>query len=146
MSVHAHKARHQEQSSNATDACGDAMSQRKVLLVDEQAHVLRVMRLNLGRHGYEVDTALSSEAALLMLRDNTYDALIITSDMPDMSNKELCKYASERSRIPIALMLVGTSMDDEWLVHSAIAEKLDKPISLRWIVARLSEVFGDFAE
>jgi len=63
----------------------------RVLLVDEQAHVLRVLRMNLDRQGYDVETATNSEEALAHLRQGFIDVLIITSDLPDMSARRLCE-------------------------------------------------------
>ena len=122
----------------------EGAAQRKVLLVDEQAHILRVIRLNLGRHGYEVDMALNSENALRLIRENQYDVLIITSDLPDMTAKRLCENLEYQLVNNRPLILVGAREEDTWLDSSKAAERLDIPVSLRWIVARLSEAFGDY--
>ncbi len=117
---------------------------RRVLLVDEQAHVLRVMRVNLDRHGYEVDTALSASNALQLLREQAYDALIVTSSVPDMSGRELYEMATQKSENSLQLVLICANDDNQWIDSSTIAEQLDRPISLRWVVARLGEIFGDY--
>jgi len=122
----------------------DTVRQRRILLVDEEAHVLRVMRLNLDRHGYEVDTALSSEAALQLLREQTYDVLIMSGEMPDMCAQQLCESAAAQLSTAVPLMLIIARDDDSWIDGVSYVERLDKPVSLRWIVARLSETFGDY--
>ena len=122
----------------------EAVQHRHILLVDEEAHVLRVMRLNLDRHGYEVDTALSSEAALQLLRAQPYDVLIVSGEMPDMSARQLCESAADQFGAAVPLMLVMACDGDNWIDELSFVERLDKPVSLRWIVARLSETFGDY--
>jgi CheY-like chemotaxis protein len=122
----------------------DAIQQRRILLVDEEAHVLRVMRLNLDRHGYEVDTALSSEAALQLLREQRYDVLIMSGEMPDMSAHQLCKSAAYQLDTEVPLILIMACDGDGWIDDLPFVERLDEPLSLRWIVARLSESFGDY--
>lgn len=144
MSVSAHKFA--SLSSCAEDAvhAADTVQQRRILLVDEEAHVLRVMRLNLDRHGYEVDTALSSEAALQLLREQPYDVLIMSGEMPDMSARHLCESAALQLGEAVPLMLIMASDEDTWIDELSFVERLDKPVSLRWVVARLSETFGDY--
>lgn len=142
MSASAQKAVQLERIDSEGVVREGSSSKRRILLVDEQAHVLRVMRLNLDRLGYLVDTAVNSENALLLLRKHRYDALIMTSDMPDMSTQQLCENATRDCGTTVPLMLISGGGDDSWVDASSIVERLDKPVSLRWIVARLGEVFG----
>ncbi|MFK8078525.1 MAG: PleD family two-component system response regulator [Granulosicoccus sp.] len=145
MSTSAQKVINQEDPELTNVVHSEGAAQRKVLLVDEQAHILRVIRMNLGRHGYEVDMALSVENALCLIRENHYDVVIITSDLPDMSAKRLCEKLEHQLVNNRPLILVGAREDEEtWLDSSEVAERLDVPVSLRWIVARLSEAFGDY--
>ncbi len=143
MSASAQKAMYQDDPDIHNVVHSDSQVVRKVLLVDEQAHILRVLRLNLDRQGYEVDMALNSENALFMMREHSYDVLIITSDLPDMSARQLCENLEQQLVNNNPLVLVGAREDDAWLESSSTAERLDVPVSLRWIVARLSEAFGD---
>jgi len=121
---------------------------RRVLLVDDQAHVLRVMKLTLDRNGYEVDTALNGEVALRLLAENHYDAVVTDLDMPSMNGQTLCEQIHEQLKPLTPLILVVT--DDEtqsnlaWVEQFDNTEFLEKPLSLRWLVARLSEYFGHF--
>ena len=144
MSASAQNVMYQDDPELPNVVHSEGAAQRKVLLVDEQAHILRVIRLNLGRHGYEVDMALNSENALCLIRENHYDVLIITSDLPDMTAKRLCENLEHQLVNNRPLILVGAREEDTWLDSSTAAERLDVPVSLRWIVARLSEAFGDY--
>ena len=124
---------------------------KRILLVDDEAHVLRVMKLSLERNGYDVDTALSGDVALSMLREQDYLALITDSDMPKMSARHLCKTVRSRHGDSILIfVIVSTASDDavpeqlDWIKSEVNMEALEKPISLRWIVARLNEFFGDY--
>ena len=144
MSANAQKFSSLSSCAENTVQAADAVQQRRILLLDEEAHVLRVMRLNLDRHGYEVDTALSSEAALQLLREQSYDVLIMSGEMPDMSAQHFCESAVIQLGSMVPLMLIMASDDDAWIEDLSFVERLDKPVSLRWIVARLSETFGDY--
>jgi len=63
---------------------------KRILLVDSQAHILRVMKLSLGRNGYEVDTALNGEVALEKMRETHYDVLIADKDLNSMTGTIAC--------------------------------------------------------
>ena len=127
---------------------------KRILLVDDEAHVLRVMKLSLERNGYDVDTALSGDVALSMLREQDYHALITDLDMPKMSGRHLCKTVRSRHGDSILIfVIVSTASDDavdavpeqlDWIKSEVNMEALEKPVSLRWIVARLNEFFGDY--
>lgn len=143
MSASAQKAVYEDEHEITDVVHSKAQLHRKVLLIDEQAHVLRVMRLNLDRYGYEVEMAMSSGSALHMVQENSYDVVIITSDLPDMSTQQLCESFKLKAGPHCPLMLVGASDSDSWINHSTFVEKLEIPVRLHWIVARLSQAFGD---
>jgi PleD family two-component response regulator len=143
MNASAHKVVYQDEHELTDVVHSDDSSHRKVLVIDEQAHVLRVLRLNLDRHGYKVAMALSSENALQQVQENQYDVVIITSDLPDMSAQKLCDLIKLKASPGCPLTLVGAADNDGWINSQAFTERLEKPVSLRRIVARLDEAFGD---
>jgi len=142
MSANAHKLEYPDYTDSSDDEQDKSSPVRRILLVDEQAHVLRVIRLNLDRHGYAVDTALNSENALLLVKEHHYDVLIMTSDMPDMSIRQLCDNAARNCVTCMPLILVKRASGDDWIDDSSVVERLGTPVSLRWIVTRLDEMFG----
>jgi len=144
MSASAQKLVYQDEHEIAYEVHSGDQLHRKLLLIDEQAHVLRVLRLNLDRHGYDVDVAKSSENALSMVRENQYNVIIITSDLPDMSAQQLCELFDKKSGPNCPLMLVGATENDSWINSLSSVLRLEKPVSLRWIVARLNDVFGEY--
>lgn len=119
---------------------------KRILLVDDEAHVLRVMRLSLDRNGYEVDTALDGEVALRMLREQRYAALVIGAEFAP-GGRGLCESIARLLGADAPLMLVLDEEDDverPWPEPAPGVERVERPLSLRWIVARLNEYFGDY--
>ena len=126
---------------------------KRILLVDDQAHVLRVIKLSLDRNGFEVDTALSAEIALEMLQQgalevNPYDVVITDMDMPVMDGQQLadCINRNFETDAPL-IFLVGEDSDQqlaEWAEKQASTEIVEKPMSLRWLVSRLNGYFGHY--
>ena len=129
-----------------SSASGNPM--KRILLVDNQAHVLRVMKLSLDRNGYEVDTALSGDVALRMLRETKYDVLIADNGLTKMDGQQLIDTIAEqfKSRAPAMFLVTEQAADSTEAWSSAIdgAECLEKPISLRYLVGRLNELFGKY--
>ncbi len=125
---------------------------KRILLVDSQAHILRVMKLSLDRNGYEVDTALNGEVALEKMRETHYDVLIADKDLSSMTGEQLLATVSAHFNRDIYLdvpkMFLITSentpvLPDADLSHADF-ECLEKPVSLRYLVARLNELFGAY--
>lgn len=123
---------------------------KKILLVDDQAHVLRVIKLSLDRNGYEVDTALNGEIALRMMNETEYDVLIADCDMPGMNGLELCEAVHrEFDQAAPLIFLSAPEMSSDltsWTARFPHTEFLEKPMSLRWLVARLNEFFGCYQQ
>jgi len=121
---------------------------KRILLVDNQAHVLRVMKLTLDRNGYEVDTALSGSVALGMLRETQYDVLITDSGLEELDGQQLINAINEqfRSRAPAMFLVTDKAADElaQWSATTERTECLEKPISLRYLVGRLNELFGAY--
>ena len=127
-----------------------ASGPRSILLVDDEAHVLRVLRLSLDRNGYEVDTALNGEVALALLEERNYAALIVGADFAP-GGHGLCDSVRRRLGELAPLMLVmdeaTPSPADEWSeLPIEGVERVERPVSLRWIVARLNEYFGAYGD
>ena len=118
---------------------------KRILLVDPEAHVLRVMRLSLDRNGYEVDTALDGEVALRMLAERDYAVMITGAELAP-AGRGLCTSVRRQlgERAPLMLLMSDPLAQPFGEVLPAGVERLDRPVSLRWIVARLNEYFGDY--
>lgn len=125
-----------------------ANQMKRILLVDNQAHVLRVMKLTLDRNGYEVDTALSADVALRMLRETTYDVLIADNGLEKMDGQQLIDTIADQFKSRAPAMFLVTEQDAEslerWSVDIDRTECMEKPISLRYLVGRLNELFGKY--
>ena len=114
---------------------------RRVLVVDDEAHVLRVLRLSLDRNGYDVDTALDGEVALRMLCERRYAALITSSELAP-AGRGLCDSVRRRhgAAAPLMLVMDGDDRDQaSWGDEPNGVERVERPVSLRWIVARLNQ-------
>ena len=74
------------------------MSAGRILVVDDDPQIRRVMRVTLTGQGYEVDDAKSGEAALEKLRDERFDLVLLDMNMPGMGGLETCRAIRESIR------------------------------------------------
>jgi CheY-like chemotaxis protein len=122
------------------------MTPRHILLVDDEPHVLRVLRLSLEREGHTVTTASDGHAALACMAQQLPDVLISDIQMDGMDGRTLCPLARATYPDHPFLILVMTSMTalDEraWARELPNTEFLEKPLSPRQLVARLSRHFA----
>ena len=85
------------------------MSAGRILVVDDDPQIRRVMRVTLTGQGYEVDDAKSGEAALEKLRDERFDLVLLDMNMPGMGGLETCRAIRAQSEIAIIMLTVRDS-------------------------------------
>lgn len=122
------------------------MSKRRILLADDEPMVLRVLRLQLQKAGYEVDTAPNGLVALDLVRQSAPDALITDIEMPKMSGEELCaalaaELPNRRFPIFVATSLTGLR-HREWAQALGNLHFLEKPVSARKLLTTLADYFA----
>ena len=121
----------------------------RILLVDDEPHVVRILRLALERAGYRVDQAGDGREALDYLRICEPDVLITDIDMPRMTGRELCIHIHrERSecQFPIFILTSRAEVEHrEWSRALGNISFLEKPVSMRNLIARLDEHFAAVA-
>jgi len=117
-----------------------------VLIVDDEPHVIRVLKLALDRNGYEVETAPNGEAALERIRQRRPDLLISDIQMPRLSGEQLCeRIAAELPDrdFPIVIM---TSMifvsESHWTRRHPNLVLLEKPLSVRKLLELVNRLLS----
>jgi CheY-like chemotaxis protein len=125
------------------------MNPYKILIVDDEPHVIRVLRLTLERAGYLVQTAGDGNEALGLMAGFAPDVLLSDIQMAGMDGRELCRTARQRYPERRFLILVMTSMtaieERGWARDLSSTEFLEKPLSPRQLVARLATYFAALA-
>ena len=115
-----------------------------ILVVDDQPHIQRVIKLGLSKKGYRVDTAGDGCEALERMQNAHYDVLVTDMDMPKMTGKELCeRVESDFENPPDKIFLVTAQTDSQLRRWSEIQQRVDfleKPLSLRVLGERLDSV------
>src|SRR5271165_3003246 len=79
---------------------------RRILLVDDEPQITRVLRTSLSSQGYDLRVANDGETALEIMKDWQPDLVITDLSMPNMDGLELCRRLRSTSRIPIIVLSV----------------------------------------
>ena len=84
----------------------------RILIIDDQAAIRRVLREILENEKYQVDDAGDGPSALQMIKDQEYDVILCDIKMPDMDGMEVLKHVKENSDVPV-IMISGNSTLNE---------------------------------
>jgi two-component system KDP operon response regulator KdpE len=120
---------------------------RKILVVDDEAQIIRVMRRILSAHNYDIRTAGDGKSALEVFHDWQPDLVVTDLQMPNMSGLELCRKLGEISDVPIIVLSVR---DEEKTIVEALDAGADdyitKPFSTNELLARIRANLRRFPE
>jgi two-component system KDP operon response regulator KdpE len=114
------------------------MSSGKILIVDDEPQIRRVVRVILTGAGYEVVDARSGEAALLKFREFLPDLVLLDLNMPGMGGLETCRAIRGTSDVPIIVLTVRSTEDDKVEALDAGADDyVTKPFGKKELLARI---------
>jgi CheY-like chemotaxis protein len=119
---------------------------KRILVADDESHILHVVSLKLRNAGYDVLTAKDGAEAYDMAVAEKPDLLITDYHMPQMSGLELCQKLKQdpaTSSIPaIMLSARGYHLEPQDTEQSGILRMLSKPFSPRQLLATVNEVLN----
>lgn len=114
------------------------MEPKRILVVDDEPQITRVLRRSLGAHRYDVRTAADGESALDTFRDFHPDLVITDLSMPEMSGIELCRKLRSISQIPIiVLSLKGEEKTKVDALDAGADDYITKPFGMDELLARV---------
>ena len=85
----------------------------RILVVDDEPEILRLVARRLGRKGYEVTTASDSSQALALLQQDAFDIAVLDLMMPGMNGLDLAAQCRLQYPALKILMLTGSPVIEE---------------------------------
>lgn len=114
------------------------MSAGRILVVDDEPQIRRIMRETLTSAGYEVDDARNGMEGLEKVRAFRPDLVLLDINMPEMSGVEVCRAIRDHSNIGIIMLTVRKSDADKVAALDAGADDfVTKPFSTPELLARV---------
>jgi two-component system, OmpR family, KDP operon response regulator KdpE len=114
------------------------VSAARILVVDDDPQIRRVMRVTLTGQNYEVDDARDGETALVMIRDRRFDLILLDMNMPGIGGLETCRQIRAQSEIAIVMLTVRDSESDKVEALDAGADDyVTKPYNAPELLARI---------
>jgi two-component system KDP operon response regulator KdpE len=113
----------------------------RVLVVDDNLAIQKLVSVNLQARGYAVDVAGDGEEALRLFKAGEYDLVILDLILPGMSGIDVCALIRQLSDIPIVVL--SAREDEELKVHAldtGADDYVTKPFSPKELLARVRAV------
>src|SRR6266705_611624 len=110
----------------------------KILVVDDELQIARVLKTTLSARGYSIRTASDGDDALQVMKSWTPDLVITDLRMPNMDGVELCRHLRAKSGIPIIVLSVRNEERTKVEALDAGADDyVTKPFSVNELLARV---------
>ena len=110
----------------------------KILVVDDEAVLVKGIRFNLQQEGYQVETGSDGEQAVELAREGSFDLIILDLMMPKIDGLQACMRIREFSNVPI-IMLTARSEDTDKIIgfECGADDYLTKPFNILELKARV---------
>lgn len=117
------------------------MTDKRVLVVDDDAKTVELVKLYLNRDGYKVLTAYDGVEALRLAREGHPDLVVLDIMLPGMDGFEVCRILRSESDVPI-IMLTARTTEQERLTGLGLGadDYVTKPFSPREVAARVRAI------
>jgi DNA-binding response OmpR family regulator len=113
----------------------------RILLVDDELSVQKLLTYPLRKDGYDVIPALDGREALERLRDDNFDLVVLDVMLPRMDGFDVCRAIRSRSTVPIIMLTAKTEETDKVLgLELGADDYITKPFSLREFRSRVKAV------
>ena len=114
---------------------------KRILIVEDQQHIIELIRFNLEQEGYHVDEALDGEIGLEKIRQEAYDLIILDVMLPKMDGLTILKLLRQQPEFQklsiIMLTAKGTEGDKVAGLEVGADDYVTKPFSVRELMARV---------
>ena len=117
------------------------MSNKRVLVVDDDVKTVELVKLYLNRDGYRVLTAYDGVEALRLARKSRPDLIVLDLMLPELDGLEVCRTLRKESDVPIIMLTAKTTNQDKLMgLELGADDYVTKPFSPQELAARVRAV------
>lgn len=110
----------------------------KILIVDDEERIRRLLKMYLERENYQIDEAADGNTALKKALDNDYDLILLDIMMPGKDGIEVCKELREKKATPVIMLTAkGEEANRVQGFEVGTDDYIVKPFSPREVVLRV---------
>lgn len=112
---------------------------KKILLVEDEAHVVSFIKKGLSEEGFEVSVAFDGKMGLQLFQNNQFDLIVLDIMLPEINGLDLCKeIRKENTFVPVLfLTALGTSENIVMGLENGADDYMIKPFKFIEFVARI---------
>jgi DNA-binding response OmpR family regulator len=113
------------------------MSGNRVLVVDDEDHILELARLYLAREGYQIETVSDGALALARFGQVKPDLVVLDLMLPNVDGLTICREIRKQSQVPIIMLTARDEVTDKVVgLELGADDYLTKPFHPQELVAR----------
>ncbi|MDQ0362685.1 response regulator transcription factor [Breznakia pachnodae] len=113
----------------------------KILIVEDEKHMLDLLKLELTHENYEVESATAGDVALTMALEHDYDLILLDLMLPKMNGVEVCRRLRLEKDTPVIMLTARDSvMDKVNGLESGADDYLAKPFAMEELFARIHAI------
>ena len=120
------------------------MAEKKVLIADDEIHIIHVVTIKLRNNGYEVISAENGADALALACGEQPDIIVTDFQMPGMTGWELVRQLREKETtkdIPVIMLTArGFAVEDEEKEKLQVLDILSKPFSPKELLRSITDI------
>jgi len=120
------------------------MSSSRILVVDDDPVILKVVSSNLRVRSYDVITAEDGESALIAMEQIQPNLVVLDVTMPKLDGIEVCRRIREYSSVPVLMLSARSEPQDKLMAFSVGADDyVTKPFAIDELLARISVLLNE---
>lgn len=114
---------------------------KKILVVDDEKLIVKGIRFSLEQEGMQVDCAYDGQEAFNMIKENTYDVILLDVMLPKLNGYEVCQQVREFSDVPIIMVTAKDDDMDKILgLEYGADDYITKPFNILEVKARIKAI------
>jgi len=114
------------------------MDSKKVLIIEDEKSISDIVKFNLTKEGFEVETAFDGLTGLNKALETNPDLILLDVMLPSMDGFQVCKKIREASMVPIVMLTAKEEEVDKVLgLELGADDYITKPFGMRELVARI---------
>ncbi len=120
---------------------------KRILVVDDDAKTVELVKLYLKRDGYNVSVAYDGVEGLRLARESHPDIIVLDIMLPGMSGLEVCRILRKETDVPIIMLTARTTENDKLIgLDSGADDYVTKPFSPKELAARVRAILRRLPE